>query len=213
MNRLLRLLFPPKCMFCHIVVEEGTICETCRKTLPYEHGTRPGTGYFSCSCSALRYVGAVREAALAMKFKGRKSYAQGFGELLAEAVRTELAGRYDIVTWVPVSRKRLRERGYDQSRLIAERMAALLGTEAVPLLRKVRDNPAQSGISEAERRLANVKGVYEVPEPERVRGKRVLVVDDILTTGATLSESARTLLMAGAEEVLAATAMRAHHND
>ena len=106
------------------------------------------------------------------------------------------------MTWVPVSKKRLRQRGYDQARLLAESACRRWDTKPVALLRKVADNPAQSGLTEAAARRANVLGVYEaLPE---AAGKRVLLIDDICTTGATLTECVRVLKDGGAESVACA---------
>ena len=77
--------------------------------------------------------------------------------------------------------------------------------EARPLLEKIRHNPAQSGISTAEARRANVSGCYAVPRSELVEGKRILLIDDIITSGATVSECARMLMLAGADSVRAAS--------
>ena len=106
------------------------------------------------------------------------------------------------MTWVPVSERRLRQRGYGQARLLAESACRRWDTKPVALLRKVADNPAQSGLTEAAARRANVLGVYEaLPE---AAGKRVLLIDDICTTGATLTECVRVLKDGGAESVACA---------
>ena len=110
------------------------------------------------------------------------------------------------VTWVPVSPRRLRQRGYDQARLLAESACRLWETKPLPLLRKTVHNPAQSGLKEAAARRANVLGVYEAVDPERISGHRILLVDDICTTGATLAECARVLREAGAADVVCAAA-------
>ena len=90
----------------------------------------------------------------------------------------------------------------------AQETAKALGTQAVPLLAKTGHNPAQSSLTQGRLRRANVAGVYAVPRPEAVAGQRVLVIDDILTTGATLDEAARTLRAAGATQVVAAALAR-----
>ena len=100
---------------------------------------------------------------------------------------------------------RLRKRGYSQSRLLAEECARLLGAETAPLLRKRRYRPPQSRKTGEAARAANVSGAFSAVHPERFAGKRVLLIDDVVTTGATLSECARVLLTAGAEEVVCAT--------
>ena len=102
--------------------------------------------------------------------------------------------------------RRLRQRGYDQARLLAESACRLWETKPLPLLRKTVHNPAQSGLKEAAARRANVLGVYEAVDPERISGHRILLVDDICTTGATLAECARVLREAGAADVVCAAA-------
>ena len=114
---------------------------------------------------------------------------------------TEYPEGFDVLTWVPVSRVRKFTRGYDQVELLAEAVGKELGLEPVRTLRKLQNNPPQSGISGIEKRRANVLGIYRIENPEQVAGKRVLLLDDILTTGATAGECARVLLTAGAREV------------
>ena len=105
----------------------------------------------------------------------------------------------DLVTWVPISGIRRLFRGYDQDELLARVIARELGLPCRKTLNKVRHNRAQSGIRGHARRRANVLGVYR-PAGD-VAGKRILLVDDILTTGATAGECARVLLTAGAKEI------------
>ena len=110
------------------------------------------------------------------------------------------------MTWVPVSRRRLRQRGYDQARLLAERACRLWDTAPEQLLCKTVHNPAQSGLKDAGARRDNVRNVYVPADPARIRERRVLLVDDICTTGATLSACARVLREAGAADVVCAAA-------
>jgi ComF family protein len=150
------------------------------------------------------YEGQVREALLRFKFQDQPGYATELGRLLAKTIRRELGGQYDLISWVPVSPKRLKKRGYDQAMLLGMAVALELGDVAVETLKKSRENPAQSSLESAKARQGNVLGVYTVKDPELVQGKRILLIDDIITTGATLDEASRTLLRAGAEEVVCA---------
>ena len=118
---------------------------------------------------------------------------------------------FDLLTWVPVSPLRKLTRGYDQSELIACSVGRELGLTPVPLLKKVRHNRKQSRLAHAPERRANVLGVYRAIAPEVLTGKRVLLVDDIVTTGATAGEAARVLRTAGAKEVHCG-AVAASHN-
>lgn len=203
MGHLLELLFPEKCILCKKVLENGEIdlCKQCRCDNPaYTH--RKSKPQFLDSFAAVWYYeGSVRSSLLRFKFGGARSYAAGYGRLLAMKLTEEYPDGWDILTWIPVSRWRKLRRGYDQVELIAYAAGRELGMEPLPLLKKIRHNRPQSALKDAAHRRANVLGCYRVLEPERVSGKRVMLLDDILTTGATASECARILKTAGAKEV------------
>lgn len=201
-NTLLDLLYPPKCAFCGRIGVHG-VCDACAKTLPYaESPLREGAGFGRCA-APLRYEGVVRDSILRFKFHGASGAAAGYAPILSQCVAEELGGEFDVVTWAPVSKKRLRERGYDQSRLLAVETAKVWDVAPVTLLKKTRDNPPQSGLGAPERR-GNVIGVYEAVNVERIQNARILLIDDIVTTGSTLAECVRVLKEAGAQSVVCA---------
>jgi len=206
LNSLLNLLFPPKCPFCGTVLDQIGICNGCRSKLPWAEGNealRNSPGGLRV-CAPLRYEGLAREGVLDLKFHGRMGAAEPLGELVAACAAEWYSGEFDTVTWVPVSKQRLRKRGYDQAELLARSACRAWDVRPVRLLVKTVDNPAQSGLHEAAARRANVLGVYEAAEPTKTAGRRILLVDDVCTTGSTLAECARVLREAGAAEVLCA---------
>lgn len=208
LSSLLDLLFPPKCPFCGRVLDTSGICDACRRELPWTEGDealRRLSGGLRCA-APLRYEGLAKAGLHRFKFQGMSSAAGPLGELVARCAAEQLSGEFDTVTWVPVSAKRLRQRGYDQARLLAERTCALWDTAPVRLLDKTVHNPAQSGLKEGSARRDNVRGVYRAADPDGTRGRRILLVDDICTTGATLAECARVLREAGAADVVCAAA-------
>lgn len=206
-ERLLDLVFPPRCAFCRAVGVHG-VCDKCRRRLPFADTPMcEGAGFGKCA-SPLLYEGAVRESLLRFKFHATPSAAEGYGQLLAQCAAAELGGEFELVSWVPVSRQRERERGYDQAYLLARETAKHWEVEPVRLLEKIHHNAAQSGLSSAAERRGNVLGVYRAVNVETLRGAHVLLIDDILTTGATLSECVRVLKDAGAESVVCATLAR-----
>ena len=208
---LLDLLYPPRCTFCHDFLETSGdgLCAHCRTGLPFaQNGGRQRFSFVRACVSPLNYEGDVRASLLRYKFGGATGYAKVYGRLVADTVRTELAGEYDLVTWVPLSRKRLRERGYDQACLLARSTAKELGLPLTPTLHKQRNTQPQSGTGDAAKRRANIAGAYRMKTGADVTGKRILLMDDIVTTGATLSECARVLGKAGAEQVVCATVAR-----
>ena len=208
---VLDLIFPRRCVFCRRFLEksEGDICKRCVTELPYTSngGERAGK-HFSLCVAPLYYEKDVRESIHRYKFHDAELYAHAYGRLVADCIRDRLSGQFDLISWVPLSRERLRERGYDQAMLLAKAAAAELGAECMPMLEKVRDTARQSQTGSAEKRRANIAGAYRVLEPERVRDKRILLIDDVVTTGATLDECARTLRRAGAPAVFCAALAR-----
>lgn len=212
-NKLLDLLFPPKCPFCHHILSDNEqgFCTQCQTTLPWCIGTagiqKPE---FLADCvSPLYYRDFVREGIQRFKFSNRPGYAGVFGMLLSQAVNDAWKEvSFDLVTWVPLSKRRLRRRGYDQARLLAEQTARFLDLPVVGTLVKVRHIGAQSLLSGESSRRANVLGAYASLSETDLTGKTILLCDDVVTTGATLSECARILRTAGAKEVYAVTLAR-----
>ena len=206
---VLDLLFPPKCVFCGKVLDTGEdgLCARCQRELPWlTDGEAELTGEFFSLCAApLRYQNKVRDSVRRYKFKGRRGYYKLYGRLVAQCIHDHLAGRYDLITWVPLSPQRKKERGYDQAFLLASAAALELGEVAVETLRKDRNTEAQSGLTEEAQRRANVLGAYRPADPELIAGRRILLIDDVVTTGSTLSECARTLRTAGAADVVCVT--------
>lgn len=211
LSGIIDLLFPPRCCFCRRVLKsnEKGMCLACEGAVehPNNGGAQSGE-FFSVCVSPLYYDGKVRESILRFKFKDATFYASTYGAILAKCISENLAGRYDLITWVPLSDKRLKKRGYDQAMLLAMATALDLDDVAIELLKKQVDVPAQSSLGGAEKRRANISGAYTVPDEELVRGKRILLIDDIITTGSTISECAKTLRYFGAEDVVCATLAR-----
>ena len=208
-TKLLDLLFPPKCPFCRRLLEEGQalLCPDCQRDLPWTQG---GEGeckgeFFTVCAAPLWYRDLVRESHHRYKFSGVRAYAAPYADLMEQCVHDRLEGGFDVIAWVPISRRRLHSRGYDQSRLLAERLADKLDLPSRKLLKKIRHNTPQSGLSGDSVRRANVLGAYAMEPRVQVAGQRVLLVDDVMTTGATLSECARVLRTAGAAEVVCVT--------
>lgn len=205
------IFVPSRCTFCRRKLPAGKtgICDECRSSLPYrEPQCTDGDGYLDMVCAPLKYEGNVRSAISRYKFSGFTSYARPFGELVAGCVRENIPNGYDLISWVPLSSERLAERGYDQAMLIALSAALELGDVAVETLRRTRHSSPQSGTQDAASRRANVSGAYEIIDAELVRGKRVLLIDDIITTGSTAGECAHMLRDAGAVGVICATLAR-----
>ena len=208
---LLDLIYPPRCVFCHSFLRksEKDICQSCREKLPVLERSDRGITLKGISlCTSLfHYKGTVREAILRYKFHGLSFYSREFATLMAENLTYEELA-CDEVTWVPLSRKRKRTRGYDQAQLLAKELAASRKIPCSRLLVKQRDAAPQSGSGGREERKANIQNAYRINKGIDIRGKTILLVDDIVTTGATLEECAAVLIAAGAACVKAVTIAR-----
>lgn len=210
---ILDILFPPRCVFCRRILKthESGICAECQEKLPWIAGreAEQKLEFVSCCVSPLWYQNTVRESVLRYKFHDRSGYAKTYGRLVAQCVTDHLAGKFDLITWVPLSSKGLKKRGYDQAMLLAMASALELDHVAVETLQKVRHTDMQSGLKDDSARRANVLGAYQVLDADLIADKRILLIDDVVTTGSTLSECARTLCSCGAKEIFCATLARA----
>lgn len=198
---LIDLFFPPRCMFCRSYLPSGTdspFCTACRLTVALQPGHTLSIPAGSC-LYALKYVANVRRAIISYKFHNKPQYAKALGELLVPLL-TPLA-HIDCITWAPVSALRLSKRGYDQSRLLAETVGHTLGIPVYPLLRKHRHTRKQSQTAR-EKRAENIRGAYVCATNHPISGLRIVLIDDVVTTGSTLSECCRVLYAAGAKEVV-----------
>ena len=208
---ILSLIYPPKCVFCGTVIDKSDICEECEKTLPFTKGDSIYQKFpFVDKCiSPLYYKDYVRRAVLRFKFAGCSCYSRRLGGIMSECAENNLdCGSIDMVSCIPLSRKRMHDRGYNQAELLAKEISKKVGVEYLPTLKKIRHNTAQSTIKDSKQRAANVIGAYRVIDAEEVKGKYILLVDDVVTTGSTVSECARILKKSGAKAVFCVTLAR-----
>lgn len=221
----LALLYPPRCLVCKTLGESGLchvcagqiapiaapFCLTCGHTLSDSHCTNcaaQAPAFRSCRSLGV-YDGVLRSAIHQFKYRDRPQLAGPLGHLLADYARAQASDlnglRFNALLPVPMHAVRQRVRGYNQS----ERLARVLGEELIlPLLPgvliRVRPTRPQVGLS-AEARRTNLRGAFRVRQPELVRGKTLLLIDDVVTTGSSLHECAAMLKTAGAKAVYALT--------
>ena len=186
----LRALGPDTCPRCAMPSMGGRICRRCARSEPLLRAI------------LARYVfeGTIRAAILALKYRARTRLAP----FLGSALEATLAARplmTDVVVPVPLTPERQRSRGFNQAELLARPLAAAHGSAFEPdVLQRTRETRQQTELP-ARERMRNVLGAFSVSRPEAVAGKRVLLVDDVCTTGATLAACAAPLLEAGADGV------------
>lgn len=199
---LLDLFFPPKCVFCGklLAERETDLCTKCKTSLPVMLSSVKRGEFYNRCWPVYAYEGHVADSIRRFKFHGARQYAPAYGRQLAMVLLRNQV-EFDVLTWVPSSDKRCRQRGYDQSQLLAEATAQALGVECIRTLKKVVDTKPQTRMNSAEARQGNVRGAFAVWQPERFSGKRILLIDDVITSGATLSECSAVLKIAGAAGV------------
>jgi len=205
----LDLLYPPHCVLCDRILkdDEKIFCSDCAENL-YKYRTsevRHDIAYTRLCIAPFEYKEGVRDSLIRYKFNGAVAYGAVYADFILKSI-DENQISCDIISWVPLSRKRYRTRGYDQAEIIARALADRLCIPCERLLVKIRDNPKQSSIKNKEQRKANVAGAYRCIAKEELNNKRVLLVDDIVTSGSTLGECAHELRKHGCLDVYAAAA-------
>lgn len=208
------LFFPRKCLLCRQLLskEETDLCHDCRKHAPEFTKAKRNIPFVANWTAVWYYKDTVRHSLLRYKFYNFRGYAEIYGRMLAMRILSDMPKGYDILAWVPTGFLRRLRRGYDHAQLLAIAAARELGTEPVAVLKKIRNTPPLSRFRDASHRRATVLGAYRVIDPSAIAGKRILMIDDIITTGATSSECAKTLLTAGAKEVYFAAVAAAVHD-
>jgi ComF family protein len=215
---ILDLVYPSRCVVCDRL-GQGALCESCRaKVQPVagphcERCQEPGAEGICPHCrnhppafvvarAAALFETPIRDAIHALKYDKRESVAEPLADILEEVWKQEAElHSVEALVPLPIHRRREKERGFNQSALLAQRLSQRL---SLPVLEGVLSRPVyrrpQVGLSAADR-ASNVEGVFQVSPSEAVAGRKLLLVDDVMTTGATCNEAARTLLQAGAAEV------------
>jgi len=228
---LLAVVFPSACPGCGALLAhpgQGPLCEACWRALPRHRGAACGCGLpllpgaalcgrcrrgrqpFTAGASLGPYEGSLRVLLHQLKYAGRRRAAARLAALLLEEERVRrLLRTSEVLVPVPLHPRRLRERGFNQSALIAEELARRCGRLFCPdaLVRR-RDTVPQAGLKAAERRR-NVRDAFVVRRRACICGRVVTLVDDVVTTGATAQACARALAEAGAAELRLLTAARA----
>jgi len=226
LNHLRDLFFPMVCPFCDRLISEGDmlVCQECLHTIEFIQSPvctccgKPfhvkemddhycgecllKERYYSKVRAVLYYEKKVMEAIHRFKYSSAIYYAKPFSWLMYNRGKELLDFKlYDCVVPVPLYKKRLKQREYNQAQLLAEGISRFVN---IPVglfhLVRIRETPSQVGLKR-DIRVRNVKGAFHVPFPERVKGKRVLLIDDVISTTATVNECARALKRAGAERI------------
>jgi competence protein ComFC len=208
LKRFVSFLFPSRCVECKR--EEFWICPDCLEKI-----SRAKTPDHSWIISVWNYKDPrIKRLLWKFKFENKFSVIEDLSLRLYDELSSELSERaiFDnlgpvILVPIPLSKKSLRKRGYNQSHLIAEALSERSGGKlpVIDALRKIRETSTQHSINNRQKRLVNLRGIFDTSPSADIQGKNVIIVDDITTTHATLVEARRALKLAGAKKVLAYT--------
>ena len=192
-NKILAVLFPQKCLGCK--KENEILCSDCLLKI-----NRPDTPYLNGVHIAANYQDLVLKKALwLLKYRGAKQLAKPLAELIKERVWKKMETKDWLVIPIPLSKNKMRRRGYSQAELIAKELSDNICADV--LLKKFHTK-SQVEVKDKEERLANIIGSFEAKNSETITGKKIILIDDVLTTGATMREAKKVLKQAGAKKVV-----------
>jgi ComF family protein len=199
---ILNTIFPHRCAVCDDIIDpESLICSGCMSRINWLRAdffsTELKETKFFRAASLAAYDGFWAEAIHRFKYNNRTDLAAPFAKIMAERIDYE----YDFIMPVPLHHKRLRERGYNQSALLAKKVAAEAGIKfAWDAIKRTATSMPQVGLTRGDR-LRNVKGIFKCGKDDGLAKSDILLIDDVITTGATVNECAKALKNAGAARI------------
>ena len=211
-------LCPSRCAFCDGIVKYGAVlCDACAEEIKFTKNICPKCSKNSCICGESKFVfdktiapfyykDEVRDAIVRMKSLNTPENAKVFAYYIAEFyLKAQDMPEADYITYIPVTRRRKLERGYNQSKLIAEYLSDYTGIPCKELIVKLKQTHDQRGLSGKERRK-NLKGAFKITGFENIKSKNIILCDDVFTTGSTLNEASKILKRAGAGKIICCVA-------
>lgn len=205
-DKIWSALFPDRCPYCNGMVDNAVVkCEECAKVVKYNIKVK--YLYDDTICiSPFAYERKVKNAILGYKFKGRREYDWSFASDMIKSIKIKDQNiKFSCVAYVPAFYKMSKYRDYDQSEYLAIRIADILDIPVRRLLRKIKENEPQHSVGSIKNRVMNVRGVYESTQNCIDPNERILLCDDIITSGSTLRECVRVLKNAGFKNILCVT--------
>lgn len=217
LNKIINIFYPQICGICGEKINIRYTCRKCLNIIEYYQeivvtSANIENNWYDKLYSALKYAGVFKSKMLAYKFHDCKYLGMTFAEIIEQLIL-----KYDIyadvIIAVPISKERLHERGYNQSAIIAKKVAEFTKIKyQEDILIKKKNNLRQSELT-LNKRKENVKDAYSIKNIEKIENKKIILIDDIFTTGATLNECAKILKQNGANQVIALTVMYAEFKE
>lgn len=205
-KNLVNLIYPLRCAACGKSLDpldEFGVCRPCLSQI------RQNPKRSSRTYSACLYEGPIKELIHLFKYKGKISLAKVLSKLMIDFIKenSEIINGIDIITFVPIQPRRLKDRGFNQSRVLALNLSREFGIPVIDCLKKTLSTRPQNELTRDER-LKNLKDAFKIRGRLNVKGHAILLIDDVMTTGATLSECSKALSDGGALRVRCLTLAR-----
>lgn len=210
-RKLTALFYPERCPYCGTLIEACEIaCGKCYEEIKQKHQPLSGGAKGFRYVSTFAYDGKVRRMILRMKFHDRTQYIPQIAQLLAGDITSAYGQHaFDLITAVPMHPDDFKKRGYNQSVLLAKELGKLLGLPYRDTLQKIKKTKKQHLLKYQERKT-NLNGAFKTIDKDTVKGKRILIVDDIVTSGYTLGSCCKVLSRAKPETICCAAIADAH---
>ena len=209
-----KFFYPSTCGFCGKILDDGYICASCMEKIPFngfEYIPFQQDSHFDELYCNYIYDGIVRKKILDYKFQHKKYLARTFADGIVYRFQ-KIKPEFDLIIPVPVHKHRKKERGYNQSEIISKIVSKKIGISCnSKVLVKNKVIATQSKLNKTQR-IKNVENVFEIKNGDFLLGKKVLLIDDIYTTGATVNECSRVLKSAGVTKVIVYTIAKATVN-
>lgn len=221
-NKSVEFIYPRRCISCESIFEfseeeficfkcsekfknlKSKRCQKCGRVINRDGKCRicneKGNIYFDKGFSVFIYKGEIRESVKRFKYSGLYRYGDVYGKIMRDFAKNNIEMKYDYITGVPLHISKFISRGYNQSDILARFLGKAFGIESKSLLKRVKNTKPQNNMDRLNRRK-NIKNAFKMKKNAEVKGKDILIVDDIFTTGATINECAKVLKRAGARKV------------
>lgn len=207
-----KVVYPDKCPFCNELIDNNQYaCDNCKKDIPTHGELRGVHGGYRC-VSTLVHSDKHRYALLQFKFNGKTQFAKQFAMIMYEEVKRSYPDMvFDVITYVPMHKVSELFRGYNQCELLAKHLSSLMNTPYKKLIEKKKYTRPQHKLRVKDR-TTNLKGAFKVIDKNEIKGKTILIIDDIVTTGSTLAECTKTLEKAKPINIYCLTISRAQNS-
>lgn len=208
-ENIINIIYPPNCVICEKQSKDKYLCNDCEGGLELEAYYKIENKlnkYFEKHAYIFKYENKIRKLIIDCKFNDKAYLREVFVKFLLKNEKIcRFFETYDIITAVPIHKKRKRTRGYNQSELIASKIAKeYKGLKYENILEKQKNNVMQSSLTKKER-IENAKNVYKAINKEKINNKKIILIDDIYTTGSTVNECSKVLKENGAKEIVVIT--------